>query len=227
MRTASAVTVSAGEDDDAEDDERGPRQRSRRERRPKVSQTDVDRRLAAAVSDVDRRPGDPHFYRSIAAGSNGMTRAFGVEGVNRNGTGPCVEVMTVLPPKPDLVVRSPSVSASSLETGESFTLSVTVGNDGAGNAAWRPLLLYYRSTDGGTITGNSSDGDTEEGDERTDEEKEIGALFAGDTRSHSISLTAPSAAGTYYYGACVSGYASLESDGTNNCSGSVAVVVSN
>ena len=35
-----------------------------------------------------------YFYRSIAAGSSGRTRAFGVEGVNRNGTGPCVEVMT-------------------------------------------------------------------------------------------------------------------------------------
>ena len=108
-------------------------------------------------------------------------------------------------PEPDLVVRSPTVSDSSLETGESFSLSVTVGNDGAGNAAWRPLLSYYRSTDG-TITTS----DTEEGDERTDEEKEIGALFAGQTRLHQITLTAPSAAGTYYYGACVSGYASLE-----------------
>ena len=134
---------------------------------------------------------------------------------------------TVLPPKPDLVVRSPSVSDSSLETGDSFTLSVTVGNEGVGNAAWRPTLLYYRSTDGGTITGKPSDGDTEEGAERTDKQKEIGALFARDTRSHSISLTAPAAAGTYYYGACVSGNSSLESDGTNNCSGSVAVVVSN
>ena len=81
-------------------------------------------------------------------------------------------------PKPDLVVRSPSVTDNSLETGDSFTLSVTVANDGAGNAAWRPTLLYYRSTDGGTITGVPSDGDTEEGAERTDEQKEIGALFA-------------------------------------------------
>ena len=173
-----------------------------------------------------------YFYRVINAGTTTAgnppaTAFFGVEGVNRNGTGPCVEVETVLPPPPDLVVRSPTVSDSSLETGESFSLSVTVRNLGDGNAAWRPLLLYYRSTDGGTIKGNSSDGDTEEGAERTDEQKEIGALFAGDTRSHSISLTAPSAAGTYYYGACVRGNSSLESDGTNNCSGSVAVVVSN
>ena len=165
-----------------------------------------------------------YFYTVVAAGSDVMTRAFGVEGVNRAGTGPCVEVETMAP-EPDLVVRSPSVSASSLETGESFTLSVTVGNDGAGTAAWRPTLLYYRSDDG-TI----SHADTEEGAERTDKQKEIGALFAGQTRSHSISLTAPSSAGTYYYGACVASdsfRAALESDTTNNCSGSVAVVVSN
>ena len=122
-------------------------------------------------------------------------------------------------------MRSPSVTDNSLETGESFTLSVTVGNAGAGTAAWRPLLIYYRSDDG-TI----SHFDTEEGDERTDEEKEIGALFAGQTRRHQITLTAPSAAGTYYYGACVTAdsvRAALDSDRTNNCSGSVAVVVSN
>ena len=35
-----------------------------------------------------------HFYRNIAAGSSGRTLAFGVEGVNRAGIGPCVEVAT-------------------------------------------------------------------------------------------------------------------------------------
>ena len=173
-----------------------------------------------------------YFYRVIHAGTTlagnpPRTAFFGVEGVNRNGTGPCVKVATVRTPLADLVVRSPTVSASSLETGESFSLSVTVGNEGAGNAAARTTLLYYRSTDGGTITGNTSDGDTEEGAERTDKQKEIGALFAGDTRRHQITLTAPAAAGTYYYGACVYRGKVGESDITNNCSGSVAVVVSN
>ena len=84
-----------------------------------------------------------------------------------------MEVPTVLPPKPDLVVRSPSVNDDTLSPGESFTLSVTVGNDGNGNAAWRPTLLYYRSND---VT--ISPADTEEGAERTPEQKEIGALFA-------------------------------------------------
>ena len=53
--------------------------------------------------------------------------------------------------------------------------------------------LSYRSDDG-TI----SPSDTEEGDERTPKQKEIGALFAGQTRRHLIDLTAPAAAGTYY-----------------------------
>ena len=158
----------------------------------------------------------------VNAGSRGTTM-FGVEGVNRNGTGPCMEVAPVVQ-RPDLVVRSPSVNPSSLETGQAFTLSVTVGNDGDGNAPWKPTLVYYRSTSQ-TITHD----DTEEDGGRTENEKLIGALFAGDTRSHSINLTAPSAAGTYYYGACLALTAEtneFESDNTNNCSESVAVVVS-
>ena len=128
----------------------------------------------------------------------------------------------MLPPKPDLVVRSPTVSSSSLQTGEVFTLSVQVANDGAGNAAFRPTLSFFRSDDG-TI----SPADTEEGADRTPKQKEIGALFAGQTRRHPIALTAPSAAGTYYYGACMTANSGLETDITNNCSGSVQVVVSN
>ena len=47
------------------------------------------------------------------------------------------------------------------------------------------------------------------------------ALASGD---ESISLTAPSTPGTYYYGACVEAV-SDESDATNNCSDAVAVTV--
>ena len=90
-------------------------------------------------------------------------------------------------------------------TGEFFfAVDVTVGNDGAGNvfvvAADAALLPVDRRR---TLTGVPSAADTEEGAGRTDKQKEIGALFAGDTRSHSIRLTAPSTAGTYYYGACL------------------------
>ena len=114
---------------------------------------------------------------------------------------------------PDLEVQSPSVNDSSLDTGASFTLSATVRNDGDGAAA-ATTLRYYRSTDA-TITSS----DTEEGTDA------VGGLSAGATSSESISLTAPSTAGTYYYGACVDTVTD-ESDTTNNCSGSVSVTVS-
>ena len=53
----------------------------------------------------------------------------------------------------------------------------------------------------------------------------VGGLTASATSSESIGLTAPSTAGTYYYGACVEAAAG-ESDTTNNCSTSVEVTVS-
>ena len=49
----------------------------------------------------------------------------------------------------------------------------------------------------------------------------LGASASGD---ESISLTAPSTPGTYYYGACVD-VVSEETDATNNCSAAVAVSV--
>ena len=113
---------------------------------------------------------------------------------------------------PDLAVGSPSVSDSSPDTGEAFTLSATVRNDGDGAAA-ATTLRYYRSTDA-TITSS----DTELGTDA------VGGLSAGATSSESISLTAPSTADTYYYGACVDAVTG-ESNTANNCSASVQVTV--
>ena len=113
---------------------------------------------------------------------------------------------------PDLTVDRPTVDDSTLETGDSFTLSATVRNGGDASSA-STNLRYYRSTDS-TIT----TGDTEVG---TDS---VSGLSAGDSGDESISLAAPSAAGTYYYGACVDSV-SGESDTTNNCSVSVTVTV--
>ena len=117
------------------------------------------------------------------------------------------------PANPDLEVQSPSVNDNDLETGDSFTLSATVRNDGDGSAA-ATTLRYYRSADG-TITTSDAEVGT----------ASVGALSAGATSSESISLAAPSSAGTYYYGACVDVVAG-EPDTTNNCSGSVSVGVS-
>ena len=74
-------------------------------------------------------------------------------------------------------------------------------------------LRYYQSSDS-TIT----TGDTEVG---TDSVFRLDASESGDEW---ISLTAPSAPGTYYYGACVEAV-SGESDTTNNCSPAVTVTV--
>ena len=120
--------------------------------------------------------------------------------------------VTVPEPEPDLVVGSPTVSDSGPETDGAFTLSATVSNDGDG-AATATTLRYYRSTDASITTSDTSVG--------TDA---VGALAAAGTSSESISLTAPSSAGTYYYGACVDTVTG-ESNMTNNCSSSIAVTV--
>ena len=132
-----------------------------------------------------------------------------------NTTNNCsfVSIAVTVVPEADLVVGSPSVTDSSPETGDLFTLSATVGNDGDGAAA-ATTLRYYRSTDATITTSDTSVG--------TDA---IGGLAASATSSESIGLTAPATAGTYYYGACVEAVTG-ESDTTNNCSTSVQVTVS-
>ena len=111
----------------------------------------------------------------------------------------------------DLEVRTPTVSKADPQAGGSFTLSATVSNTGAGGSV-ATTLRVYRSPDA-TITTS----DTEEG------KVTVGGL-AEATSNESIDLTAPSTAGTYYYGACVDAVTD-EFDTTNNCSASVTVVV--
>ena len=114
---------------------------------------------------------------------------------------------------PDLIVDSPSVSDNTLTTGQSFTLSATVRNQGTGSSA-STTLRYYQSSNS-TI----STSDTEVG---TDS---VSGLSASATSDESISLTASSSAGMYYYGACVESV-SGESNTDNNCSDGVSVTVS-
>ena len=119
--------------------------------------------------------------------------------------------VTVPEPQPDLVVAA-SVDDGNLNTDESFTLSATVRNAGDEQSA-ASMLRYYRSTDS-TI----SSSDTQVGTDA------VGALAAAASSAESIEQTAPSTAGTYYYGACVDAVAD-ESDTTNNCSASVTIAV--
>ena len=114
---------------------------------------------------------------------------------------------------PDLIVESPSVSDSTLTPGQSFTLRATVRNRGTGQSA-ETTLRYYRSSDA-TI----STSDTEVGTDL------VSGLSTSRTSPESIRLTAPSSAGTYYFGACVASV-SGESNTDNNCSAGVRVTVS-
>ena len=114
---------------------------------------------------------------------------------------------------PDLVLDQPTVSDDNPEVGETFTLSVTVRNQGAGDAASSTTLRYYQSADA-TITS----GDTEVGTDN------VFRLDAAETGDEWITLTASNATGTYYYGACVDAL-SEEVNAQNNCSGAVAVEV--
>ena len=114
---------------------------------------------------------------------------------------------------PDLVVDALQVDGANPEPGASVTLNVVVGNAGEG-ASPATTLRYYRS-DNTTV----STGDAEVGTDK------VGALDAGADTDHAIKLTAPSTAGTYWYGACID-RVPAESDTGNNCSDGVEVVVS-
>ncbi|MDE0706075.1 MAG: SUMF1/EgtB/PvdO family nonheme iron enzyme [Rhodospirillaceae bacterium] len=114
---------------------------------------------------------------------------------------------------PDLEVRAATVTDANPGPGGAFTLSATVRNAGAGASA-STTLRYYRSADSTLSTGDTAVG--------TDA---VAALAPGATSAQSIPLTAPSGAGTYYYGACVDAVAD-ESATTDNCSDSVRVDVS-
>ena len=114
---------------------------------------------------------------------------------------------------PDLIVESTSVSDSTLTAGQSFTLQATVRNQGSGQSA-ATTLHYYQS-----VNATISASDTRVGSDA------VGSLNASSSSVESISLNAPSSAGTYYYGACVASV-SGESDTGNNCSSAVRVTVS-
>ena len=118
--------------------------------------------------------------------------------------------VTVREPLPDLVVESPLVSDTTPDSQGSFVFSATVRNRGTG-ASTATTLRYYRS-DSRTI----STTDTEVGTGA------VGALPAAGTSSETITLPAPTDAGTYYYAACVDPV-SGESNTGNNCSSAVAV----
>ena len=141
--------------------------------------------------------------RGFASSSTGNYR-LSVEGSARGGGGNRT--------RPDLVVESPRVDNATPAAGASFVLSATVRNGGDARSA--AATLRYFSSSNATI-------DTSDTRVGTDS---VSALGVGSTSLESISLTAPTQPGTYYYGACVSSVAD-ETETGNNCSTGVEVVV--
>ena len=129
-----------------------------------------------------------------------------------NNCSTVLEVVVGAAPVPDLVVDASTVSESAPAAGARFTLSAMVRNQGDGRSD-STTLRYYRSSDS-TIT----TGDTEVGTDY------VSRLDGSEVGEESISLTAPSDPGTYYYGACVDAVTG-ESDTMNNCSPAVTVTV--
>ncbi|MDE0026442.1 MAG: hypothetical protein OXP69_18690 [Spirochaetaceae bacterium] len=111
----------------------------------------------------------------------------------------------------DLVVESPTVNDARPAAGASFTFSATVRNSGGADTA-DTTLRVYRSDDA-TIT---------PGDE------EVGTITTAEPAASrsvaSVTLRAPTDAGTYYYGVCVTA-ADGESGTADSCSASVRVTV--
>ncbi|MDE0708957.1 MAG: leucine-rich repeat domain-containing protein, partial [bacterium] len=153
----------------------------------------------------------------LTAPSSGGTYYYGacVESVGGESSGNNCSAgvrITVEDLTPDLVVQAVSVSDSTLTPGESFTLSVTLHNQGSDGSA-ATTLRYFRSSNA-TI----STRDTEVGT------APVEAMTASGSSTVSITPTAPSSEGTYYYGACVAAVAG-EANTANNCSDSKEVTV--
>ena len=127
------------------------------------------------------------------------------------GAPPRTEVIDATALVADLRVAA-SASEVELSPGEAFDLTATVRNVGDRRAS-ATTLRYYRSADA-TIT-------TTDMQEGTDP---VAALAAAQSIARSLSLSAPTAPGTYHYGACVDAVPD-ESDTTNNCSSAVWVIV--
>ena len=166
----------------------------------------MDPKQEAFVSSNVNVPTTPGAYYYGAC----LAEVSGESDTSNNCSPPVVANVGAGPP--DLVVDTPTASPSSPDAGASFTLSATVSNQGSGSSG-STTLRYYRSDDSSISSSDTAVG--------TDS---VGGLSTSGTSTQSISLTAPSTAGTYYYGACLDSV-SGESDTTNNCSSGVAVAV--
>ena len=170
---------------------------------------------------------DAKVYAYQSSGQRHSTSDFDLDSANRNALGIAfannrfyvvdssddkVYVINSIAPSPDLVISTTSVSSSIPVTGQSFEFRATVRNRGTGTST-ATTLRYYRSTNSTISTSDTQVGTAA-----------VGALSRQAASAETITLTAPSAVGTYYYGACV-GSVSGEPYTDNNCSSSRRVRV--
>ncbi len=193
-----------------------PEQRPRVGRATTVSMAGYFQDPDGSSLDFEAESSNPGIVTAVASGSDvtltgvsvGSTSVT-VTATDSDGLSADLQIgVRVVELSPDLEVGSASVTASSVEPGGTFRLSVTVSNAGEGESS-ATTLRYYRSS-GGTDTQVGTD--------------DVGALAAGESSAQSIDLPAPSTEGTYHYSACVDAVTG-ESDATDNCSGSVQVDV--
>ena len=117
-----------------------------------------------------------------------------------------VQITVTAAPKTDLTVFV-TANHTAPTVGQSVTLITTVTNRGAAAATAATTLKWYRSADAAIDTGDTALGSP----------VAVAALAAGaSTNALTTNVTAPSTAGTVYYGACVTAI-SGEVDATNNC----------
>ena len=131
------------------------------------------------------------------------------------GTGTTTTTTTpVTTTTPDLEMGTVVVSDENLSSGSHFTLLTSVTNEGDGDSE-ATTIRFYRSTDS-TITSSDTQQSSSPVIPLAAQGQEVTAI--------SVSLTAPSEEGTYYYGACVDSVTG-ETDTADNCSASVTVTV--
>ncbi|MGI9344993.1 MAG: hypothetical protein ACR2PW_01865, partial [Gammaproteobacteria bacterium] len=117
----------------------------------------------------------------------------------------------------DFVVTNLSTNPDPVGTGLDFTLSATVSNAPASSSNTpSSTLTYYRYTDSTLATVAETFTDT----------VAIPAIAPGTVpaTNTSISLTAPSTAGSYYYGACMPTTGN-DTDASNNCATATVTAV--
>ena len=139
------------------------------------------------------------------------TLSVNVTGGTRTTTTTTTPVTTTTP---DLEMGTVVVSDENLSSGSHFTLSTSVTNEGDGDSE-ATTIRFYRSTDS-TITSSDTQQSSSPVIPLAAQGQEVTAI--------SVSLTAPSEEGTYYYGACVDSVTG-ETDTADNCSASVTVTV--